>query len=258
MSQKLPEQEQHCCEQFDPVLDSHSGDEICMSCGRARAYLFHDFITAAAPAAPPPSSSFSSLGDEEEGGENESSRQTQQLITELVDIAANQNVPEAIAETATELLKKERRKRGKTMADRSLAAYCLYRAFHMHEVPRSFKEISHIYNLSAKTIARYEEKTTSSTLQTLLKPSQLAERALSRLHIHDMRKVNQVKAMADRLYEEDLSSVSPQSALATSVALSLPHLTLSSIAEQCHISRQTLLKHYTRIKTDQSDLAASI
>ena len=242
---EIQEQEQHCCDQFEPVIDSHSGDEICMSCGRARVYLLHDYLT------PPPSSFFRREEEEEEG---ENSKSVQHLIIELMDIASNQNVPETIAETATSLLKKERRERGKTTADRSLAAYCLYRAFHMHEVPRSFKEISHIYNLPAKTIGRYE--TTNNTLETL-KPSQLAERALSRLHIFDMRKLNHVKTMADKLYEEDLSSVSPQSALATSVALSFPHLPLASIAEQCHISRQTLLKHYNRIRAVQPAAAAA-
>lgn len=233
MSHRHTEEEALCCDQFDPILDSHSGDEICLSCGRASIYLFPAHFMASSP-----------FRDEKE---EENNRQVNLLISELTDIAANRNVPEEISKTASQLVREEARKKKTT--GRAMAAYCLYRAFYMHDVPRSLKELSLIYDLPVKTIAKYETSHTQKSLQ----PSQLAERALSQLKVLDMGKINHVKAMADKLYDNELSSASPQSALATSVALTFPELSLTSIAEQCHISRQTLAKHYsTLVKSTHS------
>lgn len=244
-----------CCDQFESILDAHTGDEICLSCGQARVYLFHadDYI-------PPPSLDIEQeekrkekeAEKEQEGSSSSSSssscRGANHLIRELIDIAANKNVSQAICSTATELLEKKLKKRKKKTAHRALAAHCLYLAFYMHDVPRSLKELSTMYRVSAKAIGRYEETknrqtdSSSSSLQTL-KPSHLVERTLSGLNIDDVSMINQVKTLSDSLYENQLNSVSPQSALAVSVALTFPQLALASIAEQCQISRQTVAKH---------------
>ena len=204
-----------CCLEQTLVLDDRTGDEICTACGRASAYLF----------SPPQTSKW--------GGELCAIRR------EIMDVCANKHVPDSIARTAIGLLNKVN-----TGISRPKAAYCLYQAFYLHDVPRSYKEISEMYCLPVKAIAKYEENA-----ENTLKPSHLASRTLASLGTRiSVYKIDQVKTVADSFYLHELSSASPQACLAVAIRLLLPTVDELTVSKHCHISKHTLAKHLRTIK----------
>jgi len=156
-----------------------------------------------------------------------------------MDVCANKNIPDAIGRSAIGLLNKM-----VTGVNRAKAAYCLYQAFYLHDVPRSYKEISEMYCLPVKVIAKYEENA-----ENILKPSQLVTRTLSNLNVKLCpNKIEQVKTLSDSFYLHELSSASPQACLAVAISVLLPGIDALTITNHCHISKHTLAKHLKTIK----------
>jgi len=201
-----------CCNTY-LVYDERSGDDICVQCGRANRCLFATHIP----------------------NKKENNQIREHIrVKELRDICINANIPDPLIEEAVILLKQEKLK------TRITAAQSLHKVFQLHGVPRSYKELSNLFFLLPTQIANYD-----SVSET--KPSHLAERVLHDLDITRLPLVEKVAKKADALFERELNSVSPQSALAVSIALLHPELSMIQISKKCHITKQTLHKHYKAI-----------
>ena len=156
-----------------------------------------------------------------------------------MDVCANKHIPDDIGRTAIGLLNKL-----VSGVSRPKAAHCLYQACYLHDVPRSYKEISEMYCLPVKVIAKYEENA-----ENMLQPSQLASRALSNLGAKRCaNKLKQVQTLSDSFYLNELSSASPQACLAVAISVLLPDIDALTISKYCHISKHTLAKHLKSIK----------
>ena len=105
--------------------------------------------------------------------------------------------------------------------------------------PRTYKEIGLMFHIPSRSIASNDICNT--------KPSDLAVRVLAQLDISRTSMVRAIATQADTLFQGELCSVSPQSALAVAIALAQPFLNKQMIAGNCHISKQTLLKHIRRV-----------
>jgi len=198
-----------CCNAY-LVYDEKSGDDICVECGRANQCLF---------AHHPPKKVVNPQIHEHV------------RVRQLRDICINAHIPDFIIEEAVDLFKQEKLK------TRVAAAQSLHRVFQLHNVCRSYKELSSLFFLLPCQIARYD-----SVSET--QPSHLAERVLHELNITQLPLVEQVSKKADELFEGELNSVSPQSALAVSIALLHPEISMTQVSESCQITKQTLQKHY--------------
>jgi len=199
-----------CCREYI-INDERTGDEICYECGRANRSLLSPFHYSE---------------------ENELSEHI--VVKELRDICANGNISEYLTQEAVNLLKKEKIK------TRIIAAQTLHKVFQNHHVPRTYKELSNLFYISPSQIGKY-------TCVSETKPSHLAERVLADLNITRLSLVEKIAATADELFEGELNSVSPQSALAVSIALHHENLPMKQVAKSCHITKQTLQKHYKKI-----------
>jgi len=201
-----------CCNAY-LVYDEKSGDDICVECGRANRCLFAKEVPKRV--------------------ENPNIREHVR-VRQLRDICINANIPDFIIEEAVAIFKQEKLK------TRVNAAQSLHRVFQLHNVCRSYKELSSLFFLLPSQIARYD-----SVSET--KPSHLAERVLNELNITQLPLVERVARKADELFEGELNSVSPQSALAVSIALLHTELPMAQVSESCQITKQTLQKHYKAI-----------
>lgn len=197
-----------CCNEYI-VEDERVGDQICTGCARATRYIPQEYNETVIP--------FHGCAIERE----------------LRDICANHNLPEVIYLRAVYLLHKERK------ISREVSARCLHAALTDCNAPRTYKEISSMYFVPTTSI--------NDTDTNELKPSQLIERTLRQLEIIEVDVMKKIGLHADVLFEGELCSVSPQSALAVAIALVKPHLCRQKIANSCHISKQTLHKHLRRI-----------
>lgn len=122
------------------------------------------------------------------------------------------------------------------------AAMSLHSACQVLNVPRTLKEIAGMFYLQPMTLGKKNQ-----SLISLTRPSQLASRVLSNLNITSLPLAEKISSKADTLFFNVLVSVSPQTALAVSIALLSPDLKTSVVAEQCQISVQTLKKHLKKV-----------
>lgn len=201
-----------CCDAY-LIYDHHVGDEICEDCGRVTRFF-------------------------EDANHTEQNRLLLNSVEfELKKICDNNNFVDSIFETA---LAELRKKRGKTTVER--AAMSLHSACQVLNVPRTLKEIAGMFYLQPMTLGKKNQ-----SLISLTRPSQLASRVLSNLNITSLPLAEKISSKADTLFFNVLVSVSPQTALAVSIALLSPDLKTSVVAEQCQISVQTLKKHLKKV-----------
>lgn len=207
-----------CCQEY-LLLDQHTGDEICSSCGRAQHYYCSP-------------------------KESTSLERKREIFTpleyDIINVCSNAHIVQCICDSAIELFRAKKGKRS-----RVVAAQSLYEAFKRHYVPRSYKEVAALFYLRPTSIERGGQNDSVN----LTKPSDLAARVLAELGLKEnYTLLLRIQAKADELYENELCSVSPKSALAVSIVLLFkPSPPLQLVAEKCHISKQTLHKHCKKI-----------
>ena len=218
-----------CCQEYI-VQDSHTGDEICTACSRAtRALLFSSLVPSAHDRL--------CLSPVEQ---------------ELRDICANYCIPDNIFYQTVERIRKNPLARQRER--RENAASCLQRVLAEHDAPRTLKELSAMFHIPECHIRqpqqqqqRGESSSSSSSNTSLTKPSDLARRVLYSFDIIHQPVVDKIGKEGDALFYGLLCSSTPQSALAVSIAMNFPFVPKQLVATNCHISKQTLLKHLRRL-----------
>jgi transcription initiation factor TFIIIB Brf1 subunit/transcription initiation factor TFIIB len=223
----------YCCQE-NVILDQHTGEEVCTQCGMTYPYLFVPVQTNLTEVPDQPEEKLTS-GTAAKWHEEE-----------LREVCAKLNLSQEICSSATTLYMEQAIKQ----KSKSFAAYCLYRACCLAGVPRSLKELSGVFGIPVREIARLKNKA-ERRQEALIKPSDLAARACSKLGISDFSLVEAIKGEADRLFENELGSAAPQSALAVAIAFIVDSLSHASISNHCQVAKQTLTRHYKRIKRQQ-------
>lgn len=201
-----------CCDAY-LISDQRTGDEICESCGRSARYY------------------------EETNYINFDTVLQTSVEFELKKICENNHFVDSIFLKALHILRA-----GKEKQTLQHAAVALQEACKDLNVPRTLKEISNLFFIQPTSIAKQNKSTISLT-----KPSQLASRVLNGLDILSCPLIEQISSKADELFFYTLVSVSPQTALAVSIAILRPDLDLARIAKHCQVSVQTVKKHYKKV-----------
>ena len=163
-----------CCGYL--LHDQHTGDEICLGCGKIFAQLTN----------------------------TTSSLRIYKPNAQLKDICANNNISNAIEEDAlweiaqsTQLIKP------------CFVAFCLYNACKRGGASRTLQEISKMFDIDAASIAQYETVPTRDIC-----PSELAGRVCNKPEITNFKLVRAVKTFSDILSQRVVYSCPAQSALA--------------------------------------------
>jgi|GEM_PF-4729028 predicted DNA-binding protein YlxM (UPF0122 family) len=225
-----------CCFAYF-VIDQHTGDEICQQCGLTYPYIFipADHLNTMEIAAP------ANGGAELTGHERE-----------LKEVCAKLSLSDEICRSAIKLFQSEPPRQ---RSSRTFAAYCLYETCLQAGVPRSMKELAGIFEVTVQGISKWIKKERSNSI---VKPSDLATRACARMEIADFSVVEAIKKEADRLFEHELGSVAPQTALAVAIAFTVDNISHTTIARQCQVAKQTLVRHIRRIKERRNHFPPSV
>lgn len=172
-----------CCGYL--LHDQHTGDEICLGCGKIFAQLTN----------------------------TTSSLRIYKPNAQLKDVCANNNISNAIEEDALWEIGQS------TQAIKScFVAFCLYNACKRGGASRTLQEIGKMFDIDTATIAQYETVPSREIC-----PSELAGRVCNELGITNFKLVQAVKTFADILSLRVVYSCPAQSALALALCF-LPDL----------------------------------
>lgn len=200
-----------CCGEYI-IYDQRSGDEICAGCGLAKQLL---------------DSSVQQYDDR--------ILIKTEIEEEIQNICDKHNIPPFVAVETIKTL------RLSTKKTRIKAAQVMHKVLIDNNRTRSLKEISSMFHIPFVKIGRYDNV-------SLVQPSDMSSRVFVELGIDNYHFQKSICTKADMLFEHELGCVSPQTALAVSIALlCADFLSTSTIAGACHISKQTLSRHYKAI-----------
>lgn len=202
-----------CCSYI--VVDQHTADTICSGCGKVLETTLY----------------WTQFNQPEEKDS-------------LSDICMNANISACIESRAREIMK--------TLHETDKLAniaFSLYRACIDLEVSRSMKEIIDLCYLDEKSRRKFENLCTFNEIR----PSALVSRALQKLVIHNWKLERSIAERADQLYDTELLSSSPQSALAAAMVIELRKAelhnnTIKAIAKACGVSYSCLQRVEKKLK----------
>ena len=197
-----------CCGYL--LNDQHTGDEICLGCGKIFAQLTN--IT--------------------------SSLRIYKPNVQLKDICANNNISNAIEEDALWEIAQSTQP-----IKPCFVAFCLYSACKRGGASRTLQEISKMFDIDTASIAQYETAPTREIC-----PSELAGRVCNKLEITNFKLVQAVKTFADILSQRVVYSCPAQSALALALCF-LPDISKKNkvqISRACGVT-PSCLRRLSRI-----------
>ena len=195
-----------CCGNF-LIYDSHTGDNICPTCGKSEVCLNdNEQYPVAKPSV-----------------ENEF----------IGDVCANNHLPSCIELEATVLFSKGSSKNKKQLA---FAACCIYQACKQQNVGRSLIEVSRMCFIPPGEISAFllDERE--------LRPEELVERICWKLGIADYSRKKQISLLSENIYTYHLRCSPPQSSIAVAISEIMQETPLSQtdIARACDISPSCL------------------